>query len=34
MFVDPEFLMKRKRERGTQKDLNDIQLLEQYLHGK
>ena len=32
MFVNPEFLIDHKRERGTAKDLNDIQLLEQYLH--
>lgn len=32
MFVNPNFLIKHKRRRGTQKDLSDIQLLEQYLY--
>lgn len=33
-FVDPQFLIARKRERGSEKDMNDIALLEQYLHGR
>jgi hypothetical protein len=34
MFVDPQFLMERKRARGTEKDLKDIELLEGYLDGQ
>jgi hypothetical protein len=34
MFVNPQFLIERKRERGTEKDVNDIRLLEGYLNGK
>lgn len=32
MFVNPQFLIERKRERGTEKDVNDIKLLEEYLY--
>jgi hypothetical protein len=31
MFVNPQFLIEQKRERGTEKDLRDIALLEGYL---
>ncbi|MDB5165391.1 MAG: hypothetical protein JWM00_281 [Candidatus Saccharibacteria bacterium] len=33
MFVNPQFLIEQKRERGTEKDANDIKLLEEYLRG-
>lgn len=33
-FVNPHFLMERKRQRGHDKDIKDIEMLEQYLHGK
>lgn len=32
MFVDPQFLIEQKRERGTDKDMRDIALLEGYLN--
>ena len=31
-FVNPHFLIERKRERGNKKDIKDIEMLEQYLH--
>ena len=31
-FVNPQFLIKQKRERATDKDMRDIALLEGYLH--
>ncbi len=31
-FISPDLLIVKKRELGRDKDLNDIKLLEQYLH--
>lgn len=33
-FANPEIIIKRKSERASLKDLRDIQLLEEYFHGK
>jgi hypothetical protein len=32
LFVHPDIIIDHKKRRGTQKDLNDIQLIERYLH--